>query len=203
MSFAIFATVFIAGLSLSVDAFAVSVSDGMVYNKMDRRKSIIIPATFGAFQALMPILGYYIFKAFSSIRFFTQIDHWIGFALLLIIGGKMIIDGIRELRMPQEEIHPKEFSFPEVLVQGVATSIDALAVGFTFGTDLLVGVWGNMDMWAWISAAIIGLTTFFIVVVGVIVGKKVGKLFAKKACVAEIIGGVVLLLIAIKIVVVA
>ncbi len=201
MSFAIFVTVFIAGLSLSVDAFAVSVSDGMVYRNLDLKKGAVIPLTFGLFQACMPIIGYYVYKLFSEIEAFTQFDHWVGFALLVFIGGKMIFDGIRELCVPEKEIPPKKFSVLEVLVQGVATSIDALALGFTLGTGLLQNATGNIDVWAWVSVAIIGVTTFIVVACGTLIGVKVGKLFTKKASVATIIGGTVLLLIAVKIVV--
>ena len=201
MSFPIFLTVFLAGLSLSVDAFAVSVTDGMVYRDLTKGKAVTIPLTFGLFQAIMPIIGYYIYKLFSEIEAFTQFDHWIGFALLLFIGGKMIFDGIREMLQPEEEIRPKRFSMPEVLVQGVATSIDALAVGFTLGTRLLQNATGNIDIWAWVSVGIIGITTFVIVSGGITLGIKVGKLFSKKASAATIIGGVVLILIAVKIVV--
>lgn len=201
MNFAIFITVFLAGLSLSVDAFAVSVSDGMVYRNLNKRNGVIIPLTFGLFQAVMPIIGYYIYKLFSGIEAFTQFDHWVGFALLVFIGGKMIFDGIHELIVPEEEITPKKFSFLEVFIQGIATSIDALALGFTLGTGLLQNATGNIDFWAWISVAIIGVTTFIVVTCGTLIGVKVGKLFTKKASVATIIGGVVLLAIAVKIVV--
>lgn len=201
MTFAIFVTVFLAGLSLSVDAFAVSVSDGMVYRDLDKRKGIVIPLTFGIFQAVMPIIGYYIYKLFSEIEAFTQFDHWVGFALLVFIGGKMIFDGIHELCSPEEEVQPKKFSFWEVFVQGIATSIDALALGFTLGTGLLQNATGNIDVWAWVSVAVIGVTTFIVVLCGTVIGVKVGKLFTKKASVATIIGGAVLLLIAVKIVV--
>lgn len=201
MTFAIFVTVFLAGLSLSVDAFAVSVSDGMVYRNLDKKRGVAIPLTFGIFQAVMPIIGYYVYKLFSGIKAFTQFDHWVGFALLVFIGGKMIIDGIRELQLPERDVAPKKFSFLEVFIQGVATSIDALALGFTLGTGLLQNAIGDLDVWAWVSVAIIGVTTFIVVLCGTIIGVKVGKLFTKKASVATIIGGAVLLLIAVKIVV--
>lgn len=201
MDFAIFVTVFLAGLSLSVDAFAVSVSDGMVYRNLNKRKALVIPFMFGLFQAVMPIIGYYVYKLFSEIEAFTMFDHWVGFALLVFIGGKMIIDGIRELISPEKEISPKKFSFWEVFLQGIATSIDALALGFTLGTGLLQNATGNIDLWAWVSVAIIGATTFVVVSFGTFIGVKVGKLFTKKASIATIIGGIVLLLIGVKIVV--
>ena len=111
----------------------------------------------------------------------------------------MIYDGIKELHSPEEEIKPKQFSFTEVLVQGVATSIDALAVGFTFNV-MLQGI-SQLQLWAWISVLVIGVTTFAIALGGLFIGIKVGQLFKNKASVAEIIGGIVLILIGIKIVV--
>ena len=145
----------------------------------------------------MPIIGFYICMAFSRIDAFDAVDHWIAFALLFIIGGKMIYDGIKELRAKEEELKPKQFSLPEVLVQGVATSIDALFVGFSLNA-MLTGI-NNVQAWAWISVGIIGVITFIISLVGVIIGVKVGQLFRKKASVAEIIGGLVLIGIALKI----
>lgn len=199
MSATLIVTIFLSGLSLSVDAFAVSVTDGMVYRGLKKRNGILIPLTFGLFQAIMPILGFYFSVALSQIKFIEDIDHWIAFALLLIIGGKMAFDGIKDLRAPAEEVKIKTFSFPEVLVQGLATSIDALAVGFSLKA-MLEGV-SDVQLWAWISVAIIGVTTFIVVLCGLFIGVKVGKLFKKKACVAAIIGGIVLILIGVKIVV--
>lgn len=199
MTFVLFLTIFISGLTLAVDAFAVSVTDGMVYQDLKLRKGLLIPVTFGVFQALMPIIGFYISWGLSQFEIIEEIDHWLALILLLIIGGKMIFDGIKELRSPAEEVKPKQFSFTEVLVQGVATSIDALAVGFTFNV-MLQGI-PQIQLWAWISVLVIGVTTFAIALGGLFIGIKVGQLFKNKASVAEIIGGVVLILIGIKIVV--
>ena len=191
--------VFLSGISLAMDAFAVSVCDGMVYQNMKKRQGVIIPLTFGLFQAIMPIVGFYVGMAFQQIDAFDLFDHWIAFALLLIIGGKMIFDGAKELRAKEEEeLKPKKFSVPAVLVQGLATSIDALFVGFTL--NAMIGDLTPVQLWAWISVCIIGVTTFIISLVGLIIGVKVGSLFKKKAGAAEIIGGVVLILIAVKIV---
>ena len=197
MTFAIFISVFLSGISLAADAFAVSICDGMVYRDLNKKKAALIPTTFGLFQAIMPIIGLYV-----GLLFLDQIsafDHWIAFALLVFIGGKMIFDGARELKSPEEELKPKKFSIVELLVQGVATSIDALAVGFTLNT--MLSELDNTQLWAWVSVTIIGVTTFIIALIGLIIGVKVGKLFRKKASVAEIIGGLVLIAIALKIVI--
>ena len=197
MLWAIIASVILSGISLAMDAFAVSICDGMVYRNLTKGKAVVMPITFGIFQAVMPIIGFYIGMAFNQIDAFDAVDHWIAFALLFIIGGKMIYDGIKELRAKEEELKIKQFSLPEVLVQGVATSIDALFVGFSLNA-MLEGV-DNVQAWAWISVGLIGVITFIISLIGVIIGVKVGQLFRKKASVAEIIGGVVLIGIALKI----
>lgn len=197
MLWGIILSVILSGISLAMDAFAVSICDGMVYRNLNKKKAVVIPVTFGLFQAVMPIIGFYIGMAFSQIDAFDAVDHWIAFALLLFIGGKMIFDGIKELRAKEKELEPKKFSFTEVIVQGVATSIDALFVGFSLNT-MLSGV-ENVQLWAWISVGIIGVITFIISLIGVVIGVKVGQLFRKKASVAEIIGGLVLIAIALKI----
>lgn len=197
MLWGIIASVILSGISLAMDAFAVSICDGMVYRNLTKGKAVVMPTVFGLFQAVMPIIGFYIGMAFNQIDAFDAVDHWIAFALLFIIGGKMIYDGIKELRAKEEELKIKQFSLPEVLVQGVATSIDALFVGFSLNA-MLEGV-SNVQAWAWISVGIIGVITFIISLIGVIIGVKVGQLFRKKASVAEIIGGLVLIGIALKI----
>ena len=195
MTFAILLSIVLSGLSLAMDAFAVSICDGMVYRDLNKRKGMVIPTTFRLFQALMPIIGFYIGLAFSN--YIDAFDHWIAFALLLVIGGKMIFDGVKELLSKKEELTPKKFSVVEVLLQGIATSIDALAVGFTLNS-MLSGV-SNVQLWAWISVGIIGAITFTISLVGLIIGVKFGQLFKKKASVAEIVGGIVLIGIGLKI----
>lgn len=200
MLWSLILSVVLISVSLAMDAFAVSICDGMVYRNLSKSKSVFIPLTFGIFQALMPIIGFYIGMAFSQIDKFDEFDHWIAFGLLLIIGGKMVLDGIKELKSGgvEEDSVPKSFSVPTVLLQGVATSIDALFVGFSLNSMLSVDYVSNVQLLAWISVAIIGVITFAISFVGLFIGKKFGKLFSKKACVAEIIGGVVLILLAVK-----
>lgn len=186
------------GVSLAMDAFAVSITDGLCFRNLTKRKGITIPTTFGIFQGVMPLIGFFVAfglgQAFSN--FFDAIDHWLAFALLLIIGGKMILDAIRELRSPEEEIAEKQYSFLEVLLQGVATSIDALFVGVSFAaTDGLKESIPNIM----ISVVIIGCITFIISFIGLIIGVKVGNIFKNKAGITEIIGGLVLIGIGLKI----
>lgn len=196
---AVIISVILSGISLSMDAFAVSICNGMVYRDLNKRKALSMPLTYGLFQAIMPIIGFYVGLAFLS--YIEAYDHWIAFVLLLFIGGKMVFDGIKELRAPEEEITPKRYSFPEVFIQGIATSIDALAVGFSLNAMLNIPEIVNVQAWAWLCVCLIGVITFIITLVGVIIGIKVGKLFRKKACVAEIVGGLVLVAIGIKILV--
>ncbi len=199
MNFALFFTIFISGLTLAVDAFAVSVTDGMVYNNLNKRRAVFIPLVFGLFQAAMPIIGFYVSLGLSQIKIIEQADHWLALIFLAFIGGKMIADGIKELKEPAGRVVYGKFSCSEVLLQGVATSIDALAVGFTLNV-MLEGV-QPVQLWAWVSVSLIGVTTFIISLCGLLIGIRVGDLFKKKAGAAEIVGGVVLILIGIKIVV--
>ena len=187
------------GASLAMDAFAVSVCNGMCYRDMDKKKGGIIAATFGLFQMAMPLTGFFIafgLSRFIDTGYIDMFDHWIAFALLMFIGVKMIFDAAGELRGGSEAIMPKKFSMAEVLVQGVATSIDALAVGVSFIAMYDSGI-NEVTVWGY--TAIIGVVTLAIAAAGVFLGSKVGKLFEKKAGVAQIIGGLVLVCIGIKI----
>ena len=194
----LFLQVFLTGISLAMDAFAVSITDGLCYHNLNKRKAAVIPSVFGLFQAVMPAIGFFIAfglgKAFTNV--FDKFDHWIAFTLLALIGGKMIFDAIKEMRSKEEETQLKEFSLTEVLIQGVATSIDALFVGISFAaTEGLKDSIPNMLL----SVAIIGIVTFVISLTGMFIGVKVGKAFKKHASITEIIGGVVLIGIGLKI----
>ena len=190
--------VFLIGLSLSMDAFAVSVTDGLCYRNLTKVKGATIPLAFGLFQAVMPLIGYFVAfglgQAFEEI--FDKIDHWIAFVLLAIIGGKMIYDAIKKLRSKEEEIKEKKYSVPEVLVQGVATSIDALFVGVSFAaTEGLKNSIPNVL----VGVAIIGVTTFVISLAGLLIGVKIGNVLKNKSGIATLIGGLVLIGIGLKI----
>lgn len=184
--------IFLIGVSLSMDAFAVSICDGMIYSDLNKKKGAVMPITFGLFQAAMPLIGFFLGTLF--LEYIETYDHWVAFILLLIIGGKMIFDGIKEIRHPDVEIERKKFSVGEVVIQGIATSIDALAVGIS-----MLAMDGITKITVWGYAAFIGAITFCISLVGVVIGRKVGKLFKNKASIAEIVGGVVLIAIGLKI----
>jgi putative Mn2+ efflux pump MntP len=169
-------------VGLAMDAFAVSITLGLSAQKTDIQKMVIPGVYFGVFQALMPSLGYFagIYFAHKIQRF----DHWIAFALLAFIGGKMIKDSFSK----EKENH-YSFAFLKMLVLAVATSIDALAVGITFAFFKV-----NIVM----AASITGMITFFIAMAGVKIGTLFGTRFKSKA---EFLGGAILVLIGMKIVI--
>ena len=147
--------IMLIGVSLAMDAFAVSITNGMCYGDLNKRKGATIPLTFGIFQAVMPLAGFFLGTLF--IGYIDAFDHYVAFGLLLVIGGKMVLDGIKELRSEDEQIKIKKFSYPEVLLQGVATSIDALAVGIS-----MLSMTGITKFNVFIFVGVIGVETFLI-----------------------------------------
>ena len=177
-------TLLLIALGLSMDAFAVSVSNGMCYSNIHKKQVVLTAFTFGAFQAAMPVIGYFIGKTVSGLISF--LDHWIALLILGFIGGKMIFEAVRELRHPQET-ECKRFTLKILLFQGVATSVDALAVGISFAV-----ISANIVT----AALFIGCITFICCLLGALLGKKFGLMLRQKA---EIFGGAVLVLIGVKI----
>lgn len=192
-------SIFLIGVSLSMDAFAVSICDGMCYTDLNKRKGGVISAAFGIFQMGMPLIGFFVAFALSQVintEYIDMFDHWVAIALLAFVGGKMIFDAVREMRHPEEQLSEKRFSLLEVTVQAVATSIDALAVGIGMIAMYSDGV---TEVTVWGYTAIIGATTFLISVAGVFLGTRVGKLFQRKTSLARVLGGVILVGIGLKI----
>lgn len=178
--------ILLIGLGVSADAFAVSMCKGVEMKKFIFKYALLIALFFGGFQMLMPLIGWAAGTLFE--KYITQFDHWIAFGLLLLLGGKMIYDGIFDKDDQKEgEDKPLKLGFVTLLVMAIATSIDALAVGVTFAF-LKVNIW--------MAVSIIGATTFAFSLVGVGIGVKVGDKFKNKA---EIFGGVILILIGVKI----
>ena len=176
------AELFLIGVGLSMDAFAVSVCKGLTMRKMRWKQGVVIALFFGGFQALMPLAGWALGKQFE--QYITRIDHWIAFLLLGWIGGKMIWDALHG----EEEASVKAgFDLKELFVLAVATSIDALAVGITFAF-LQVAILP--------AVTLIGCTTFMISLAGVWIGHKFGGALKDKATLA---GGIILCLIGLKI----
>lgn len=173
---------FLLAVGLSMDAFAVSVCKGLSTQKLQVKHYLIIGAWFGGFQALMPLIGYFLGSTFE--KYITSVDHWVAFVLLALIGGNMLREGFSK---EEENVNPS-FSFKTMIVLAVATSIDALAVGITFA--LLPDV--NIVA----AVSFIGATTFILSAIGLKVGNIFGTKYKRKA---EIAGGVILILIGLKI----
>lgn len=171
------------GVGLAMDAFSVSVSDGILLGKIKLGNAVKIALFFGFFQFLMPVLGYLAGTTFSGI--IEAYDHWVAFALLGIIGGKMIFEAVGDKEEKKSDENP--LALKTLTILAIATSIDALAVGVTFAT---------INTPVLISSAIIGILTFIISLAGVYLGGKCGDIFGNKA---EIAGGVILVLIGTKI----
>lgn len=173
-----------------MDAFAVSIGNGLSMKKSDSKAALAIAFSFGLFQALMPLLGYFLGSAFEQV--IKDFDHYIALIFLGFIGGKMIFDGIKEIREKKsdeaEEKNAFKLSFGTLMIQAVATSIDALIVGVSFAAL------PNVNIWAAIT--LIGITTFAISLIGVFFGKKFGQLLGSKA---EILGGIILVGIGLKV----
>ena len=174
--------IILIAVSLAMDAFAVSICKGLSMKKMDWKKAIIIGLYFGIFQAGMPVIGYFLGVGFEeSIKF---VDHWIAFGLLAFIGGNMIKEALS--KNDEDEVDDS-VDFKTMIVLAIATSIDALAVGVTFAF---------LNVNILLAVALIGIITFVISCIGVKLGNVFGDKYEKKA---EITGGIVLILIGLKI----
>jgi len=177
-------TLFFIAVGLSMDALAVSVSNGMCHRES---KSLVLKTalTFGVFQAAMPIAGYYAGRTFSA--YISFLDHWIALVLLGIIGGRMIITAAIEIRHPEKCRVRTEITWGTLALQGIATSIDAFTVGISFavlGADILA------------AATFIGVVTFALCLPGAFLGRRFGSGVQQRA---EILGGAILIAIGIKI----
>lgn len=186
--------IFVIGVALSMDAVAASLTDGMAEPGMPHFRAFLIAGTFGFFQFLMPVLGYYAGYAFTSLV--EKIAPWLSFGLLLFVGGKMIVDCILEMRKKDSaERAEKNTGAAKILIQGIATSIDALAVGVTM---LAAETGKGLPLHVVFCSLIIGAVTFLLSVLSVYIGKRAGARLADKA---EIVGGVILIAIGVKLLV--
>ena len=170
-----------------MDAFSVSMANGLHEPEMKRSRMCLIAGTFGVFQTLMPLIGWFFVHTIEEeFTAFKKYIPWIALVLLLYIGGKMLLEGIRHKEEDDEIV--KGLGLGALMVQGIATSIDALSVGFTIADyDVKAAV---------IEAVIIGVVTFFICIGGLLIGKKVGTRLQNKA---SILGGVILIAIGLEI----
>lgn len=180
-----FVEIFLIGVGLSMDAFAVSVCKGLGMHRVNYAHALVIALFFGVFQGLMPVIGWLVGSAFAV--YVTAVDHWIAFALLAFVGGKMLWDAFHDEGEEEDETVTHKLNLRELFMLAIATSIDALAVGITFAflrVDIAL------------SVGLIGVTTFVLALVGVAVGHRFGARYEKAAAIA---GGVVLVLIGTKI----
>ncbi len=182
---------FLLAIGLAMDAFAVSISNGLTMKKIMLRHALAIAGAFGIFQAIMPLLGYFLGSSFAE--FISRWDHYIALIFLGFIGGRMIFEGIKELRQKNKDNKDRleyKFSFTALMFQAVATSIDAFVVGVSF-------VAMKMTVFDMITAvSIIGVITFGLSLVGIFAGKRFGELLGSKAVVA---GGMILVGIGLKV----
>lgn len=181
------------GAGLAMDAFSVSLADGLAERNMNKSRMLLIAGTFAGFQCAMPMIGWVFVKfAESRLEWFQAFVPWIALALLLYIGGKMLKEGLTENKADnkpgENEDKQSVLNTKELIMQGIATSIDALSVGFTIAAYALLQ--------ALASSVIIGVVTLAICLAGLAVGKKMGTVLSGKA---SILGGVILIGIGIEI----
>lgn len=179
-----FAELFLIAVGLSMDAFAVSVCKGLGMRRLNMGQAAVIALFFGGFQALMPLIGWFVGAQFA--HFVNAYAHWIAFALLAFVGGKMLRDAFHE-EPEGEGAGGRKLDLGELFMLAIATSIDALAVGVSFAF---------LDVAIAPSVALIGVTTFVLSLVGVAVGHQFGSRWEKPA---TIVGGIVLIIIGLKV----
>ncbi len=179
--------IFLFGVGLSMDAFAVAICKGLAMKQVNKKQMFMIALFFGGFQALMPLIGYGLGSAFSDL--IADYDHWIAFILLLYIGGKMVVEAIKDWKEEDkvDKMDPP-LDYKELLLLAIATSIDALACGVTFSF--------YKDFSIIKAILIIGLTTFVITMSGVYVGNIFGSKYKAKA---QLLGGIILIFLGVKI----
>ena len=179
--------IFLLGVGLSMDAFAVAICKGLAMKKVNKNQMLLIALFFGGFQALMPLIGWLVGSTFA--KKISAFDHWIAFILLVIVGGNMVVDAIKEWKEEDKvEIVDPPIDFKELTLLSIATSIDALACGVTFSF--------YEDFNIIKAIAIIGVTTFVISAGGVYVGNIFGDKYKAKA---QLVGGIILIFLGIKI----
>lgn len=186
--------VILIGIALSMDAFAVGMTNGMAEPNMKGRKAVVIALSFGLFQFLMPLIGYYSSSVFADLV--EKIAPWLSFILLALIGGNMIVGCMKE-RASEEKAGKTEkkqkLGWGALLGQALATSVDALAVGVSF---LAVQTTSSLPLSVLWCSLIIGAITFSLSMIAVAIGKKAGNKLSGRA---EIVGGVILIAIGLKI----
>lgn len=177
-----FITLIIIAVGLSMDALAISIVSGSTYKQLHIKHALRIAFFFGSFQAFMPLIGYLAGQSLD--KYISSYDHWVAFAILSAVGAKMIYESFK-IKTAKSNFDPTNITM--LFVLSLATSIDALAIGITLSI---------LNISVVTAAAIIGLITFLISYIGVFIGKKFGHFFENKI---EAVGGVVLIVLGIKI----
>ena len=179
-----FGELVILGIGLSMDAFAVSICKGLAVKKARLKEMAICGGWFGSFQALMPLIGFFLGALFYEA--ISAFDHWVAFGLLVLIGANMLKEAFEKKDCCEE--HDSDMGFKTMFVMAIATSIDALAVGISLAMA------GDVNIW--VAIACIGVITFVFSGIGVKIGNVFGSKFEKKA---EASGGIILILLGLKI----
>lgn len=174
--------ILLLAIGVSMDAFAVSIGKGLSVKHVNLRQVLSVGLWFGGFQALMPVIGYYLGISFADLV--EKVDHWIAFGLLALIGINMIREAVKK---GEDKPSDASFAFRTMLLLAIATSIDALALGVSFAF---------LKTPLWPTVFIIGITTFIFSALGLLIGKRVGGHFHKSA---EIFGGLILVALGLKI----
>lgn len=201
MTLSIILKIIVLGIGLSMDAFSVAIVDSLTMRGINKKRMFFIAGTFGFMQALMPLVGFWLVEIIRLIagevagekagEITALVVTWTAFALLLIVGVKMLIESIIELRKPQEEKEEKDFSYRNILLYGLLTAIDALAAGVTMHAGL------SSTATVWLHVSIIMVLTFSISLIGLFLGKQIVKLLKGKYEITGIIGGLILILLAV------
>ena len=204
MTAEILIAIVLLGIALSMDAFAVSITDGLIYTDLNKKKGLFIALVFGFMQALMPLIGYWLVEGVTLIVdetggekagiIMSTIVSWLAFALLIFVGLKMIVESITEMKKDAEEKTPKLFSYKEVLYFGVITAIDALGSGVALHSGL------STNKTIWLHVSIIMACTFIISLIGIFLGNRIEKLLKGKYEITGIIGGIILVLLGVWII---
>lgn len=176
-----FFEIILLGIGLSMDAAAVSISNALCMKAIQLKKLLMVCISFAVFQGIMPLIGYFAASAFSV--YISTFDHWIALILLVFIGGKMLYEALTE----KDELKCFTLTVKMLLLQSVATSIDALAVGVSFSA---------LDVNIVYAVSVIAVTTFLCCAVAMVIAQRFGTLLGKRA---EIVGGIILIGIGIKI----
>ncbi len=225
MSWDVLLFVILMGFALSADAFAVSITYGLVYTDLNKKRTLFIALVFGIMQGLMPLIGFWLVELIQYIvtqsvgsaagieegikagEILSTFVAWVAFFALLFVGGKMLIEAIMDLKKPAEEKEPKKFSIKETLMYGVITAIDALATGvalhnvsFDEVTQSYIYSYSTTST-IFLHVVIIAVITFVISLIGLTCGRFFEKLLKGKYEVASIIGGVILICLGIWVVV--